>query len=428
MLKKLQKKFILINMSLVGIVLLMVFVVLAVSNYRQNAEAVERAMIRSLQLRGMGDSDFNPLPKIGRQPDHDDREPFDIEDSFIPTVTVTVDEDSNIKIDGSQPATIDQTVLTEAVALVLAAEKDTGILSDYDLRYMRSCPPDGAGCQIRIVFADRSFELSNMQHLVLTSLLIGGVSLVALFFISYGLARLAIRPVGRAWEQQRQFIADASHELKTPLTVILANTGILQSHSADTIDSQKKWVESTRTEGERMKQLIDDMLFLAKSDADRLPAVLSRLDLSDALWSCLLPFEAVAYERGLTLNPEIAPDIFVDGDGSALKQLFLILLDNACKYSGTHGTITVKLERIGAVAVLTMHNTGDPIPPQALPHIFERFYRADGSRVRAEGGYGLGLALAKTIADTHDATLTAASGAEEGTTFTFVIPLSRELD
>ncbi len=427
MLKKLQKKFILINMSLVGLVLLLVFTALVVSNYRQNVEAVENAMRQALQMRKMNDPDLDPLPQIGRQPDHDKKEPFKIKDSFIPTVSVAVDKAGNITIDDFQAATIDETILNEAVMLVLAAEEDGGILSAYDLRYMRSFPPQNAeDSMIRIVFADRSYELSNMKQLMVSSLLIGAASLVALFIISYFLSKLAIRPVKRAWEQQRQFVADASHELKTPLTVILANTGILQSHAADTIASQQQWIDSTKAEGQRMKQLIDEMLFLAKSDADRLPVSFTRTDLSDALWSCLLPFEAVAYERGLTLDTEVSPDIFVNGDASALKQLFLILLDNACKYSESPGVITIKLKHNGVHAILTVHNTGDPIPSEALPHIFDRFYRADASRVRAEGGYGLGLAIAKTIADAHTAAISASSSAAKGTTFTLEIPLSKD--
>ena len=175
-----------------------------------------------------------------------------------------------------------------------------------------------------------------------------------------------------------------------------------------------------------MKQLIDDMLFLAKNDADRSPLVLSRIDLSDALWSSLLPFEALAFERGLSLESDIASNIFVSGDASSLKQLFLILLDNACKYSGSQGVITVKLQRSGSAAVLTVHNTGDPIPSQALPYIFDRFYRADASRARGKSpsGYGLGLSIAKSIADAHGASISACSNAEQGTTFTLTIPLA----
>lgn len=427
MLKKLQRKFILINMSLVGSVLLLVFTVLVISNYRQNVAAVENAMHQALQMRKMNNFDYYPLPQIGRQPDPDKKEPFETKDSFIPTVSVTVDAVGNILIDDFQMATIDETILNEAVMLVLSAEEDHGILSAYDLRYMRSFPPQNAeNSMIRIVFADRSYELSNMRQMLASSLLVGAVSLVALFIISYFLSKLAIRPVGRAWEQQRQFVADASHELKTPLTVILANISILQSHATDTIASQKQWIDSTKAEGQRMKLLIEEMLFLAKSDADRLPLSLTRIDLSDALWNCLLPFEAVAYEHGLTIDSEISPNIFVDGDESALKRLFLILLDNACKYSESPGVITIKLKHNGVHAILSVHNTGEPIPIGALPHIFDRFYRADASRVRAEGGYGLGLAIAKTIADAHSAAITASSNADMGTTFTFEIPLSKD--
>lgn len=188
---------------------------------------------------------------------------------------------------------------------------------------------------------------------------------------------MALKPVKKAWEQQRQFVADASHELKTPLTVILANTGILLRHPDDTIMQQQKWVDSTKAEGERMKELIDHMLFLAKTDADQMPLSFSPLDLNDTLWSCLLPFESVSLIRSQET----------------------------------------------AEAVLSVHNQGEAIPAEDLPHIFERFYRVDASRSRSAGGYGLGLAIAKTIADRHKASLRVNSSAPEGTTFILRLPL-----
>ena len=176
-------------------------------------------------------------------------------------------------------------------------------------------------------------------------------------------------------------------------------------------------------EARRMKGLVDDMLFLAKADAAREPLPALPLSLSDAVWSCLLPFESVAYEQGITLCSDVAPDIQVTGDEGQLKQLVRILLDNACKYAGEKGVVTLTLEREGDKARLMVNNTGAPIPPEHLPRLFERFYRADPSRSRDQGGYGLGLAIAHSITGRHRGRITVDSQEKTGTTFTVWLPL-----
>ena len=147
-------------------------------------------------------------------------------------------------------------------------------------------------------------------------------------------------------------------------------------------------------------------------------AAATELNLSDTVWGCLLPIEAVAFEQGVTINTNIEPDITVKGDGHQLKQLVTILLDNACKYAGEKGIVTVTLVRQPKKVSLKINNTGSPIPASDLPNIFNRFYRADKSRAREMGGYGLGLPIAKSIVENHHAKITAVSTLNEGTTFT----------
>ena len=143
--------------------------------------------------------------------------------------------------------------------------------------------------------------------------------------------------------QQNQFVADASHELKTPLTVILANLNIILTHPNDTIQKQIKWIENTYAESERMKKLVDQLLFLAKSDAVQIPAIFASFLLSDAAWSCLLPFESIAFEKKINIIEEISPDIWIYGNEEQIKQLMVILIDNACKYTSAHGTVRFRL-------------------------------------------------------------------------------------
>ncbi|MDO7787333.1 sensor histidine kinase [Desulforamulus aquiferis] len=405
MIIKLRRKFILVNMALVSLVLLIVFGTIFISNY-QRLQAESRDALHRVIEQGMDMPP--PKPEIGRLPPG--RKPFPI----TPVFSVFLDQNNTIVYTTQQNVSVSDDVLAKAVEKVLASDYPEGILHDLNLRFMRRDLIDGT----KIAFADRTHEINSMQSLFLTSLVVGAGGLLAFFFISLFLSSLALRPAERAWEQQRQFVANASHELRMPLTVILANISILLANRQDPIRQQIKWVENTRLEALRMKMLVDDLLFLAKSDAAHVPLAFSDLNLSNIVWSCLLPFEPVAFEQGVTINANIEPDISLQGNESQIKQLIGILLDNACKYADEKGIVTVTLGREQKKVTLRINNTGTPISAEDLPHIFERFYRADKSRARELGGYGLGLAIAKSIVENHHAKITADSTENLGTTFT----------
>ncbi len=408
MIKKLRKKFVLINMTLVCIVLLIVFAALFISAVNQAQRETKDALDRAAMIK---EGEAFPRPKIGPM---DHREPF----SLVPTFTVTVDENGGVTAISQERAEVDGEVIVSAAGQAMAQDRPEGKIASLGLRYLKREVRGGT----LIAFADTSYETAAVTRWLVLSLLVGLGGLGAFLAISLFLARWALKPVEAAWEQQRQFVQDASHELKTPLTVILANTGILLRHKEETVHQQLKWVEYTRDEAERMKKLVDGMLFLAKADAARAPAALAPVHFSDILWSSVLPFESVAFERHVMLESAIAPDVLVMGDEGQLKQLAAILLDNACKYAGEGGKVTVALEKSQDKARLTVHNTGAPIPAEQLPRIFERFYRADSSRARDQGGYGLGLAIARSIAEGHKGRISAESAAGQGTAFTVVLP------
>lgn len=409
MIQKLRRKFVLINMSLVFSVLLIVFSVFLYTNYQR----LENTSKNDMKMALTRTSEKTP-PKfeIGGS------KPQDLPPT-TPIVCAVLDSDGEILKTVGQNAEISQQVLEQAVQQALEANTREGTISSLDLRFLRQDMPSG----VKIAFADRSHERDSIRSLLLSALLVGAGGLFAFFLISLYLARWALRPVERAWEQQRQFVADASHELKTPLTVILANIGILLSHRESTIEQQLKWVEYTGTEATRMKQLVDDLLFLAKSDARRMPQPQTPVDLSNIAWSSLLPYESVAFEQGVTLNSSIAPNLFILGDSGRLQQLIVILLDNACKYAGEHGVVTLTLEQVQSKARLTVNNTGALIPTDQLEQIFERFYRLDQSRARKTEGYGLGLSIAKTIVEAHGGKISAVSSAGAGTSFIVTLPL-----
>lgn len=402
-------------MALVSAVLLIVFSAMCVSSYQNAREELHRSLEMALsQKRGPGSLPAKPGEDFFRQ-----NEPL-----LIPAFWVLTDTEGNLLQSSPQGSSLSEELLLSAIQSALDSPGEKGFLPQWGLSFLKSGEPAG----YRIAFADTSRFVSSFRNTAVTSLILIFTGFAAFFGISLFLSRWALRPVEEAWEQQRRFIADASHELKTPLTVILANTSILLSHKEKSVLDQLRWVENTREEAAHMKKLVEDLLFLARSDNNGAVLQKSYLSFSELLWSCLLQFEPVAFEAGVDIQPEIAENISMEGDMTQLKQLAAILLDNACKYAGKSGVVRVSLSRKqpqGEWALLRVHNTGPSIPPKELPHIFERFYRSDKARTR-EGGYGLGLPIAKTIAEAHNGSITVESGEEEGTVFIVALPCEKE--
>ena len=409
MLHRLRLKFILTNMLLVTVVLLAVFGALMISTARQLERESMAAMNLALRQGGI------PPQLEVQMPDQGEREWR----WAIPVFCVTVTEDGTLALGEGSQVKVSEETLAQAVQEVQETQVPSGTLRNLGLRFQEEQLPDG---RTRIAFSDLSWERASLTRLMISSLLIGAGALAVFFAISLFLARLSLKPVERAWTQQRQFIADASHELKTPLTVILANTGIMAAHPSATVSSQQKWLGYIQEEAQRMKVLVEDMLFLAKHDGTERPKDLQIVNFSDLVTGCVLRFESVAFERQVKLESQLQEGLFVSGEQDSLERLTMILLDNAVKYAGESGEVDATLSRRQERVVLTVRNTGEPIAPEHLPHLFERFYRADGSRSRKEGGYGLGLAIAQTIAESHRGQIEVRSSREEGTVFTVVLP------
>lgn len=421
MIKRLRKKFILTNMRLVALVLITVFGVLVGYNYQRLVRQSEEAMRTALKW-----SDDAPPPVFQFGASHEEEMEEQGEErrfTMVPVFVVLLDEDGGpAQVTGGNNVEVSDQVVAQAVA---AATEESGAISGLNPRYLQDT--DRGGENSRIAFADMGWETDSLWPLIRSSLLVGALALGGFFVISLMLSGLALKPAEEAWEQQRRFVADASHERKTPLTVILTNTGILLAHSGDTIAQQQKWVEYIRDEAQRMRALVEDLLFLAKSDAGKETApVTAPVDVSELTWSALLPFEPVAFEQGVEMESEIADQLTVQGNADQLRRLVAILLDNAVKYAGNGGRVKLVLSRPERGGVcLTVHNTGPAIPPEHLPHLFERFYRADDSRARTSGGYGLGLAIAKRIVDGHGGSITVSSREDASTDFTVRLPHSQ---
>ena len=411
MIRKLQIKFVAMCMAMVTAVLAVVFFS-AFTSAKQNIQLISTEVLQRVLRENTSGS--LSRPDIG----------LDLGDRVVqlPYFTVEVWQQSSgtysAYVTGGTYADLEDTEeLTAILTECLAQDGTTGTIDGYSLRYLRQ----DNGLYQKLAFVDMSMEQATLREMMTSYLQIGAAALLLLLGVSILLARWATRPVERAWRQQRQFLSDASHELKTPLTVILSNAELLESAHLD--ERPARWTDNIRSEAGRMKSLVEEMLTLARADNAVRTAVLEEVSLTDVAADCALSFEPVAFEAGKPLEEHLAEDVTVLGDREKLRQVIAILLDNAVKYGAAGGTITLTLQKTDRQARLTVVNPGAPIPQEQLSRLFERFYRADASRGE-QSGFGLGLPIAAAIAAEHKGTLKAESDAVS-TRFLFSMPLKK---
>lgn len=380
MLKKLRVKFVLINMTIVTLMLCVIFAM----NYHFTQLGLEN---RSLDMmRSVATDPF----RFGMPSDAETVQ------THLPYMTVWLGSGGGVvTVDGYYDLT-DEAALRSLIKAAQAGTSPTGVLEDYGLRYLRLTQQQ-RGC---IVFADITSERTTLSSIAANSVIIGLAAFAVFLAVSVLLSHWAVKPVEQAWRQQRQFVADASHELKTPLTVIAANAELLQEPEYAPAD-KARFAAGIQTMAHQMRGLVEQLLSLARADSAQQDTPMVTLDLSALTEDALLPFEPVFFERGLTLDSRIEPDIRVRGCERELRQVVHILLDNAAKYADVPGRVevTLALHRRNR-CLLTVSDTGKPIPPEVLPHLFERFYRADAARSR-DGSFGLGLSIARAIIARH---------------------------
>jgi len=401
MIKKLKLKFILNNMLLVGIVIVTVFSSLCLLIYFSEENKLSQAL----------EDNINMIQN-GIIPDPDD----ELErDGRLYDISFFVILDNNHNIIDSNNTFLGKAMLTHAVNIAMNSDYERGNIPKLNISFLRSDHKDG----YLITFVSRE-HLNQRTRETLWHAAIGSLaSLILFLYISKRLADMAIAPVEKAWNQQKQFIADASHDLKTPLTVILANNNIISSHKDETVESQMKWIESTSEEAGRMSDLINKMLELAKSEATKEELKMGETDLSEVVENSILQFEVVAFERNITIESGIQPHIIVKTHAPTFSKVLEILFDNAIKYSDQNGRISVALYQSSKKVYFSINNKGEYIKEEDLPHVFERFYRTN--KEREVGGHGLGLSLAKKKCDMIGARISVESNENDGTTFIIML-------
>ena len=377
MIRKLRLKIVGISVIAVAVLLVSVLAAVALSTRSQMVRASESRLQEALAGHMLSSA----------QPGSGGGQPCFVADIYA---------DGTVRLAGSGYYDLDNDALILSIVQdALQRESREGVLQDYALRYMRQT----GTLTVRLAFTDCSQEQATMRSLLLR---MGGVSLAALLLltgVSYWLAGFAVKPVQQAWQEQKQFVSDASHELKTPLTVILTNAELLQEPEYDE-QARSRFVDSIMTMSHQMRGLVESLLELARVDNGGQNMVFSRLNFSELVSDALLPFEPVYFEKGLTLESNVEENLFVKGSQQHLKQVADILLDNASKYASADSTVRVILRRQGSHCLLSVASAGDAISKEDLKNIFKRFYRMDKAR-SMNHSYGLGLSIADSIVSKH---------------------------
>lgn len=395
MIQKLRRKFIAVIMSVVSILLLAVFIILIITTQSSMEQDSREVLNKALTGKNHKmDTEKPPDPEDGQPEGENGGKKYS--NARIPVMTFSLSQNGTVLAKNGAEFLVEEYSQEDLQALIhvaLEQEAEFGVLSAYHFRYAKKATETG----YVLVLADTSRSVATMTKLVQSSLLIGASTLLLFFIVSIFIARWAVRPVETAWQQQKQFVGDASHELKTPLTVILSNADmILQNPNKP----EPRWVENIKIEAVRMKKLTEELLSLARSEDTISHYVFSHVDFSFLVTDSVLLFEPTIFENDKTLDYDIMEGVFVTGDENELQKLLGILLDNAIGYSAPLSTVKVALYTLGKQVRLTVTNTGPVIPPEELPHLFDRFYRGDPAR-SGRGGHGLGLSIAQNIVSCH---------------------------
>lgn len=379
MLKRLRLKFVCINMLLVTLMLVVIF-----------------AMVFGFTRAGLERESLRMMRSIAEHP-YQLGAPLESSDGVrLPYFAIQVGLRGEIvATSGGYYDLSDREYLLEVLSRALETSEQSGVLEEYGLRFYRGLSLGGE-C---LVFADLTSEQATLERLLHTCILLGIAGFLGFLVVSLLLARWAVKPVDEAWTQQRQFVSDASHELKTPLAVILTNAELLQDPACEP-ETQTRSIDNILTMAHQMRGLVEGLLELARADNGTARQQFQPVSWSSLVEDGLLPFEPLLFEAGLTLDAAIEPGLTVSGSEQQLRQVLDILLDNARKYSDPGGAVLVRLRRQGGHGLLTVSTPGQALTPEECKSIFRRFYRADKARAMS-GSYGLGLSIAESLLQTH---------------------------
>lgn len=451
MIKKLRRKFIAITMISVAIVLTLIIGVIDVSDYRNISQTIDDRMDLLIENGGSvddgsadngspdngtangssasnGSSDDADMPKappsdasVEKVPqDSGDAMPWNIsginaETKFdIRYFTVTLDENGNtVDVDTDRIASIGKQQ-AETMAQDLREEGKTEGYTDGFRYAVISVSGEDGGNNTMYIFLNCARELSTFRSFLWTSILVSLLGAGLVFLLVVVASRIAVRPVAESYEKQKRFITDASHEIKTPLAIIEANTEVIELENGSS-----EWLDSIKRQIKRLSSLTEKLVFLSRMDEENTKIERAEFSLSDTVRETTESFEAVAEAGRKHLEIDVQPGIPYYGNEGMISQMVSLLVDNAMKYGSDGGTVRVRLwQKHGGARVLTVYNDADHVTVGDQSQLFERFYRSDESRNSRTGGHGIGLSVVKAIVDAHHGKIAAVSGDGKSMLFT----------
>lgn len=435
--KQYRKRFVQLTMFLIGLVLFLMMGIIAVYLYHDYYNGLQTTMAQvveplgSLSERSPAEAipdappsqtdDSNSTTDSLQPPDKPSND-ADSENSERPKDIMTIfyaadSEDFSVL---SQVSLFDDDTLMTVLKEVSAQTDSFGTLSDYHVIYYRT----GNGDPYKIALTSTRYIWHSILQLAGVLAAIWIVTMLCFLFLSIQLSKLAVRPMEQAMQREKQFVANASHDLKTPLSVILANNSILIENPDATVGSLKRWTDSTQTAAKNMQQLIGEMLTLADVERPDTTPAITNVDFASVAMKAELQLESVAYEKGVSLDSDIPDELMISSNEDYLQRITSSLIENALKYEPSGGSVWLRLSEKKRAAVLEIQNHSTVIAAEDLPHVFDRFYRSDKSRQSETGGHGLGLAITKQMTEKLGGTISVTSDSENGTIFSVVIPLS----
>ena len=425
MLKGYRRRFVLLNMILVGLVLFVVFISIGGAIYRNDYAELKNTM--SMVLKPWDNSEHSPDNQkqppekpSGESKNKNNETPPHHEPKYTQPKRDNDDNITTIFYDSQNDeiSVLSETLSfygdTEEIVHEIAGQKDSfGTIQEYHVIYYK----DKTQNKYKIAVTDVSYMVSHMVKIILILLTAYILSMGLVFFISIQLSKLAAKPMENAIEMERKFVADISHDLKTPITVILANNSIIKSNPQATVSENHQWLDSTDNAAKEMMNLIHEMLTLSSLESDKKTVERQAVNLSSIAEKCVLQMESVAYERGITAEDEIDENIMILSTDDYTKRICSSLIENALKYEPDGGSIKIKVYTSRKKAIFSVQNFGSVINQTDLPHIFDRFYRSDKTRNLSDG-HGLGLPIVHKMSELIHAHIIAESNEINGTTFT----------
>lgn len=435
MFRKLRNKFLFLNMIVTSLVMMIAFGIVYLTTYSNTKADIERKLNNVSGSFVIYDSEKPVVPGSESSKVVNGRDKINtshkVTSDYTPSFVITVDKTGNV-LEINSLIDIPEDEYIEA-AYTAWNQKNSSTINIAERTWIYKISPvevtrttNGQITQTefpdiyQILFLDITDKLKNLNDLLFTFLFVGIGMLIVIFLISIFYANRSIQPISESWIKQKQFIADASHELKTPLTTIMTNCDVLEANENETIKSQREWLGYIKAGADRMNKLVNSLLTLARVEGLNLQTSKQSFDMAALVCDVMQSMEAATIAKKLNIDRKIefVGDIY--GYEDSVRQVFTILYENAVKYVNEGGNINVSVRRTKKGVSCTVKNTGKGIPAKDLPYVFDRFYRLDTARSNEENSYGLGLSIAKSIAGQIGGKITAKSVENEWTEFTFI--------